>query len=403
MKPHFKKLIDIFLSLFKGKISDTIEKKPESLQEAIKVNGEILLAIEKKRADILENFAKENMRFSQTQLSVLLSQEDIGWLSAPEAAGLKKHIATYQKELLGIFNQNMDWLSSSLTVLKDILYKIDKQIGSHHEKEKICESWALQAKDFIAVSHILNLFPEVFTGQIKAYYVYEELLRKNVNDYTTVNSTSYTMNYDKFMIRQRNFYQKSLGEVFKKLQACTPIFNTPVEKVLQIITQYGAPNLYIEDGVYERSLLSASATKKEAPLTESDTKEEVASINSEAFQMLVELLGDKNLSAAQKTVAIEIQELCMTLLSDTEALTGEDKFKINNTLENNLPQALREYVSINPRYKAILKTESGKTVDNLLEESLGQMKTELSSMVEKIEGQKFKNLQVTHKYLTAKL
>lgn len=80
----------------------------------------------------------------------------------------------------------------------------------------------------------------------------------------------------------------------------------------------------------------------------------------------------------------------------------ENKFFLKNSATQNIPQILQEYLALSPKTRARLKTDDGKTMDEMLTESLSEIKNKLGSIEEDIEHNNVKKFTATHKYLTAK-
>lgn len=79
-------------------------------------------------------------------------------------------------------------------------------------------------------------------------------------------------------------------------------------------------------------------------------------------------------------------------------LSVEQTLEFNNLYKKRFPQVLEEYVSISPRYREKLKSHD-ENPDNILMESLVEIKGKLDEIFDVVQGNKHTRQKVTHKYL----
>lgn len=109
-------------------------------------------------------------------------------------------------------------------------------------------------------------------------------------------------------------------------------------------------------------------------------------------------IRQKNLPQSAQLNLDTINEFYL-IMAQAPTISENDKFRIENLYQKRLPQVLEEYLTISDNYKNKLKTADGKNADDLLLDSLHEIKVNLEQIVQTYQENQLHKLSATNRYL----
>lgn len=103
------------------------------------------------------------------------------------------------------------------------------------------------------------------------------------------------------------------------------------------------------------------------------------------------------LSQQTKDILKNLQNLCENL--NLEKLEKEELFQLQNISEKRIPEILQKYLSIDPEYRIELRNSKGQNAEELMNESLEELRDYLKIIHKNMNENKFNELAVTHQYV----
>lgn len=84
----------------------------------------------------------------------------------------------------------------------------------------------------------------------------------------------------------------------------------------------------------------------------------------------------------------------------SDRATPEEKFNVDNLFEKRIPEILKKYVTIDPEYRTTLLNSNGKNAQELMMDSLENIKSHFTSTWEQINQAELISLSATNRYTT---
>ena len=266
---------------------------------------------------------------------------------------------------------SLDRISETNEPLIITHYTWDKECKELLDKQDVkLEAFTNTLKEYIQSSDFYNTQLHNLVkakSKNKKHYLYTDPYKHLINIFTNENREVVLKNmpYEKFM----KFVDK-LKVIYPSYEA-----NVLMSEIKKIIDEYyknGAENTTVKSAIIK------------TPVKSVQVKHEVKQIEHIALENLPEI---------SKNIIKDINEL----YSNIKKNNAED-FDVDNLFEKRLPEVLDKYFKIAEKYRDNLKNNEGNTAQDLLIESLENIRSNFDKKWENINMQALSSLSATNKY-----
>lgn len=400
MNKKFENLIQAFLALFKKDVVLTqtftsapspiavgesaatqlgMDKLPFVFEEARTVpEREVDFLIANRNVAMVFNYLEAGYELNKKQLFNLYQSYNTG-IDIKYNAKYKKTMLQYSGAITELVQDALRWSEKKEYPSLELL----PAAYTHPLAEKFLEQ---RTKGYEFLKYIFEYLPEAYQESLDSFHATQQLLEKTIK------------NIPDYSVHQ---------EGWLAARSCATEIKTALENVkkyhAQLYNQVVANNIdnlksFIEET--SQHILSETATgsppSEELPLLESIQIEKFKKLPTASQEVL------RTISAQ----AINLKQLWSEETEVSVSLTGEEKFFVENTVQNNVPHIIDKYLSITPTEKMNYKVGVGKTIESLLLESLQSIETNLATITDNymshMSHKKIQDLEVSHRYMVSK-
>ena len=232
----------------------------------------------------------------------------------------------------------------------------------------------------------INQINDEFVFYVKSFWmskleIFNKFLKNDKFFYPDYHWRNTFLNYHETILH--NITKKELQFIFESLKKikAKKLSNTDISKMIEII-QKNSYKIISKDIENDIQKFKNKPTESHFSLKE---------IKNTVFA------HQNQLSQKTKDILKDLQNLCENL--NLEKLEKEELFQLQNISEKRIPEILQKYLSIDSEYRITLRNSKGQNAEELMNESLDELRDYLKIIHKKMNENKFNELAVAHQYV----